>query len=82
MSELWHFGFDFVGDKCYTCYNKKERWSNMTTLTHTHTPYIEAISEVSETQYTFCTECENNIERFWIEDEDRLPMWSEWRVSL
>ena len=54
----------------------------MTTLTHTHTPYIEAISEVSETQYTFCTDCENNIERFWIEDEDRLPMWSEWRVSL
>jgi len=54
----------------------------MTTLTHTHTPQKEAISEVSETQYTFCIECENNIERFWIEDEDRLSFWSEWRVSL
>jgi hypothetical protein len=55
----------------------------MTTLTHIHTPYMSAISEVSETQYTFCTECENNIERFYIEsDGDRLSMWSEWRVSL
>jgi hypothetical protein len=53
----------------------------MTTLTHIHTPNKGAISEVSETQYTFCIECENNIERFWIEDPDRLPMWSSWKVS-
>jgi hypothetical protein len=54
----------------------------MTTLTHTHTPYMSAISEVADTQYTFCTDCENNIERFWLEDDDRLSMWSEWSVSL
>ena len=55
----------------------------MTTLTHTHTPNKGAISEVSETQYTFCMECENNIERFYIDsDGDRLGMWSQWRVSL
>jgi len=55
----------------------------MTTLTHTHSPYKSAISEVLETQYTFCTECENNIERFYIEsDGDRLGFWSEWSVSL
>lgn len=58
----------------------------MTTLTHTHTPNLGAVSLVvdvySSTQYTFCTECENNIERFWLEDDDRLSMWSNWRVSL
>jgi len=59
----------------------------MTTLTHTHTPNLGAVSLVvdiySSTQYTFCMECENNIERFYIDsDGDRLGMWSEWRVSL
>ena len=59
----------------------------MTTLTHTHTPHLEAVSLVvdcySSTQYTFCTECENNIERFYVDDDyDRLPFWSDWMVSL
>lgn len=58
----------------------------MTTLTHTHTPHLEAMSTVvdtySSTQYTFCTECENNIERFYIDDDnDRLPFWGQWRVG-
>ena len=61
----------------------KKGGHTMTTLTHTHTPYMSAISEVADTQYTFCTECENNIERWYIDsDGDRLSMWSEWRVSL
>jgi hypothetical protein len=57
----------------------------MTTLTNIvckeHTPHLSAISEVSDTQYTFCEVCENNIDRFWIEDPDRLPWWSNWSVT-
>jgi hypothetical protein len=56
----------------------------MTTLTlsHTHTPNKGAISEVSDTQYTFCEDCEQNIER-WYDDSDpeRLPMWTDWKVG-
>jgi len=58
----------------------------MTTLTNTmckeHTPMKSAISEVSDTQYTFCQDCEQNIER-WYDDTDyeRLPMWTDWKVS-
>ena len=58
----------------------------MATLTLTvckeHTPNKSAISEVSDTQYTFCESCENNIER-WYDDTDpeRLPMWRDWKVS-
>ena len=59
----------------------------MTTLTHIHTPHLGAVSTIvdtySSTQYTFCTECENNIERFYIDDDnDRLPFWGQWAVSL
>ncbi len=57
----------------------------MTTLTHTHTPHAGAISTVHEmyssTQYTFCKDCEQNIERFWIDEDERLPFWSSWMVS-
>ena len=56
----------------------------MTTLTicKEHTPHLSAISEVSDTEYTFCEECENNISRTWLEfDGDRLDMWSEWAVT-
>jgi hypothetical protein len=43
---------------------------------------MSAISEVADTQYTFCEMCENNIERFWLEfGGDRLDMWSDWMVS-
>jgi hypothetical protein len=55
----------------------------MTTLTHTHIPNKSAISMVGDDQFTFCEDCEQNIER-WYDDTDpeRLPMWTEWRVSL
>jgi hypothetical protein len=55
----------------------------MTTLTntHIHTPHMESITEVNETQYTFCETCEQNIDRFWLDDPDRLPMWSKWGVT-
>jgi hypothetical protein len=47
-----------------------------------HNPMKSAISEVSDTQYTFCQDCEQNIER-WYDDTDpeRLPMWRDWKVS-
>ncbi len=56
----------------------------MTTLTHIHTPHKEAISfdKYAETKYTFCEDCEQNIESFYIDsDGDRLSMWSKWEVS-
>ena len=62
----------------------------MSTLTinkvHVHTPHVEAISLVQgmcvDTQYTFCEECEQNIERDYIfDDYDRLPFWTKWVVS-
>jgi hypothetical protein len=58
----------------------------MTTLEKTkckeHTPNVSAISDVNDSQFTFCENCENNIERFWLEfGGDRLDMWSDWSVS-
>jgi len=57
----------------------------MTTLNtkcDTHTPHISAISMVGDTEYTFCENCENNIERFWVfDDSDRLPFATNWKVS-
>lgn len=54
----------------------------MTTLTHTHTPNMKAVSFFNDMQFTFCESCEQNIDRFWLEfDGDRLDMWSEWKVS-
>lgn len=47
-----------------------------------HTPHLSAISEVNDTQFTFCESCEQNIDRFWLEfDGDRLDMWSKWSVT-
>ena len=63
----------------------KERKSKMTslnTMCKTHTPFVPAISEVGDDQFTFCTECENNIERWYNDtDPERLPMWTDWKVS-
>ena len=58
----------------------------MTTLTITkcveHNPMKSAISEYADTQFTFCQDCENNIERWYNDtDPERLPMWSDWKVS-
>jgi hypothetical protein len=47
-----------------------------------HKPNKKAISYHNDVAYTFCEECENNIESFYIEyDSDRLSMWSDWKVS-
>ena len=62
----------------------------MTTLTNTkecvtHTPNKNAISTIYgmcfDEQFTFCEECEQNITRFSIDDPDRLPTWSKWKVG-
>jgi hypothetical protein len=57
----------------------------MTTLTTKcveHNPMKSAISEIADTQFTFCQDCENNIERWYNDtDPDRLPMWTDWKVS-
>jgi hypothetical protein len=64
-----------------------ERWSQMTTLEKTtvcveHNPYFTAISEVGDMQYTFCQDCEQNIDRYWLDfGMERLPMWSDWSVT-
>jgi hypothetical protein len=58
----------------------------MTTLIHTHTPHMEAISTTYgmgvDVQYTFCEECEQNIDRAYIYDDyDRLPYFTNWSVT-
>ena len=55
--------------------------TQLNTMCREHNPHLFAISEVSDTQYTFCQDCEQNIER-WYDDTDpeRLPMWTEWYV--
>jgi hypothetical protein len=47
-----------------------------------HNPMKSAISEINDTQFTFCQDCEQNIER-WYDDTDyeRLAMWTNWKVS-
>ena len=64
--------------------SSKERWSKMTTLTkiHEHNPMLSAISNVGDEQFTFCQDCEQNIERWYNDtDPERLPMWTDWKVS-
>ncbi len=37
---------------------------------------------VEDDQFTFCEVCENNIERWYNDtDPERLPMWTDWKVS-
>jgi hypothetical protein len=48
----------------------------------THIPFVPAISSVNDDQFTFCMECEQNIERWYNDtDPERLPMWTDWKVS-
>ena len=64
--------------------SSKERWSKMTTLTlcKDHSPMVSAISNVGDEQFTFCQNCEQNIERWYNDtDPERLPMWTDWKVS-
>jgi hypothetical protein len=56
----------------------------MTTLTlcKDHNPMVSAISNVGDEQFTFCQNCEQNIERWYNDtDPERLPMWTDWKVS-
>jgi len=66
--------------------SSKERWSKMTTLNtmcKEHNPMKSAISDVADTQYTFCVDCENNIERYYYDsDPEQFPRWTDWKVSL
>jgi hypothetical protein len=60
----------------------------MTTLTTTkcvtHTPQMSAISTTHnmsfDEQFTFCTTCEQNIER-WADMDNPYSPWSKWTVS-
>ena len=49
-----------------------------------HTPQISAISSTYnmcfDEEFTFCTECEQNIER-WADADAPYSKWSEWKVS-
>ena len=52
------------------------------TMCKEHTPNISAISEIGDEQFTFCENCENNIERFYdYGDIEVLPMWTDWYLS-
>ena len=52
------------------------------TVCKSHVPNKSAISDVADTQFTFCEMCENNIERFYDDsDNERLPLWTNWYVS-
>jgi len=44
----------------------------MTTLNKIklHKPNVQAISTIDDEQFTFCENCEQNIERFFYYDED------------
>ncbi len=56
----------------------------MTTLNkiHQHNPMLSAVSEIADTQFTFCQDCEQNIERWYNDtDPDCLPSWTRWVVS-
>ena len=47
-----------------------------------HNPQYSAISEIGDNQFTFCTDCEQNIERYYYDgDPERLPEWTDWYVT-
>ena len=56
--------------------------TTLNTMCKEHNPMKSAISEYADTQFTFCQDCEQNIDRFWLEfGGDRLDMWSDWSVT-
>ena len=56
--------------------------TTLNTLCKDHSPMVSAISNVGDEQFTFCVDCEQNIERWYNDtDPERLPMWTEWKVS-
>ena len=54
------------------------------TVCVSHTPQISAISTTYnmsfDEQFTFCTTCEQNIER-WADMDNPYSAWSKWKVS-
>jgi hypothetical protein len=56
--------------------------NSLNTLCKEHSPMVSAISNIGDNQYTFCMDCENNIERWYNDtDPERLPEWTDWKVS-
>ena len=56
--------------------------TSLNTMCKEHTPFVPASSEIGDEQFTFCTECENNISRYYGDfDPERLPMWTDWYVT-
>jgi hypothetical protein len=54
----------------------------LNTLCKDHNPMVSAISEIGDEQFTFCMDCENNIERYYYDsDPEQFPMWTDWYVS-
>jgi len=46
-----------------------------------HTPNVQAISTGDDEQFTFCEDCEQNIERFFFYDDDCGWRDSNWFIS-
>ena len=56
--------------------------TTLNTLCKDHVPNKPAISEIGDEQFTFCVNCEQNIERYYYDgDPERLPEWTDWYVS-
>ena len=52
------------------------------TMCKEHTPNKSAISNVGDEQFTFCENCESNIERYYYDgDPERLPEWTDWYLT-
>ena len=56
--------------------------TTLNTLCKDHNPMVSAISEIGDNQFTFCQDCEQNIERYYYDsDPEQFPMWTDWYVS-
>ena len=56
--------------------------TSLNTICVEHKPFVPAISEIGDEQFTFCMECENNISRYYGDsDPERLPMWTDWYLT-
>jgi hypothetical protein len=43
---------------------------------------VSAISEIGDEQFTFCQDCEQNIERYYYDsDPEQFPTWTDWYVT-
>lgn len=58
--------------------------TTQTIVCKVHTPNLSAISSTYnmsfDEQFTFCVECEQNIER-WADADNPYSKWSDWKVS-